>query len=317
MEDKSHYDPLINILYDNPNAKHFKLIPDNRFSTGKTISHSEATENVSIENVSIENEKVKNVFLFRAITMDMEMMVQIPKENRDLLIKANLAANAGFKLLRKDQNEAIKQLREAVDLYNLAGGYGVKGDILNDIGLAYSWVHMYEEGLHYFSLALEIFENVDWERYVSVLINRASLYEESNKWTKAIEDLNSANWIADKNNFSKQQVLILNNTAYILYCHQEFKDALEKYEKVISIKSKHNYSGTSLAQTYFNIAVIQEDIRQIKDAINSYKECLELLEFKFDEKKSGEAIFQIANIDAIRNLQHLIKDHIGFLEGNV
>lgn len=312
MKDKSHCDPLVNLLYNNPNAKHSKLIPDNQPSIVKAIPHSRA-----IENVTIETEKVKSIFLFRVITKDMEMKVQIPKENKALLIKATLAASTGFKLLSKNQSEAIKRLREAVDLFNLAGGYGVKGDILNDIGLAYSWVHMYEEALHYFDLAFEIFENEDWERYVSVLINRASLYEESNEWTKAVEDLNSANWIANKNNFSRQQVLILNNTAYILYCHHEFKDALEKYKKVLSIKTKHNYSRTSLAQTYFNIAVIYEDICQIGDAINSYKKCLERLEFKFDNKKSAETIFQVANIDAIRNLQHLIKDHIGFLEGNV
>lgn len=309
MTEKSHIDPLVNLLYNDPEAKYFTLIPDIKPPIVKAIPHTRA-----IENVTIATEKVRGVFLFRVITKEMEMKVQIPKENKDILIKATKAANEGFNLLDKNPNEAIKLLREAVDLFNLAGGYEIKGDMFSDIGLAYSWVHMHEEALRYFNQALEIFENNDLERYVSVLINRASLYEESNEWTKALEDLNNANLIADKNSFGRLQVVILNNIAYILYCQRKFEDALEKYKKVLSIKLELNYFRTSLAQTYFDIAVIYEDIGKIEEAINSYKKCLELLEFKFQETKLPEVLLQVATADSIKNLEYLIKDHIDFLE---
>lgn len=275
----------------------------------------------SVNYINAEPEKIKEIFLFRVITPEMEMSLEmhLSKEEKELLRNASITANKGFELINVDPGEAIKLLLEAVDSFDQAGGYEaeVNGDLLNDIGLAYSWVHMYSEALNHFNMVLKRFENKDWERYVSVLINRASLYEENNELTKALEDLNYAYQIAKKHNFIRYQLLVLNNSAHILYSIQEFDHALEKYKQVLSLKSELNYTRLSIAQTYFNIATVYEDKPQIKEAINAYKNCLELLEFKSDIKRRDEAILLVAHIEAIRRLQDLIREHVSFLEGNI
>ncbi len=289
---------LVEFWYNGADSKRILYLPDPR-----TVVN--VIQGSYLADIDIEAEKVKWVFLYRVIEKDMEVKLYtlISKETKDLLLKASLAANDGINLMRNDPDNAIKLLIEAVDLFGRAGGYEVKGDILNDTGLAYSWINMYNEALNYFKLSLEIFENRDPERYVNVLINRASLYEGNNESIKAIGDLNYAEWTANKNNFIRQQVLILNNSGYILFCNQKFDDALEKYKQVLSIKSKINCSRKSIAQTWFNIAIVYERVSQIREAINAYRNCLELLDFKFDDKKPAEA-----------RLYYSINKHISFLE---
>lgn len=297
----------VELVFNAKDAKHIKYIFDER-----TIVDEK--RNQKMASAKIIKEKIKEVFLYRVITIDKEydLLKIISETDKLFLQKASSSSNAGLNLIYENPSEAIKILKEAVQYFELAGGYEVKGDIFNDIGLAYYWTQMYDEALYCFNKALEIFKNNDWERYVGVLINRASLCEKNNEWNKAIEDLNNAYQITIENNFNDLQIIVLNNIAYILYCNNKPEESIKKYNKILSLKLMLNYRRISIAQTYFNLAIIHEDLKNYITSIVNFKKCLEYLEPKFDEKKLGENLFQIATIEQISNLQYLIEEHIAF-----
>ena len=177
--------------------------------------------------------------------------------------------------------KALKNYKEAYDLLKNKPSQALK--VLNNIGLTYKNMELYDEAISYYEIALKL-QIVDKDPYQKgILLNNIG---EANRLKRSYRQA-EVNYIQALNSFkvSKKEREVsytLNNLALAYQETQQWDKALDYFQQSVKIKEKYN--DPTLNNGYNNLAGLYQEKQDFKRATHYLDKALALNSSKLEDR---------------------------------
>ena len=187
---------------------------------------------------------------------------------RSLNLQANHLMRTGF---LQDSVQKLLYLLEIVETEES------KISNLNNLGLVYTSLGLYDKSLEALFESLRICEKIDSNRgYIRSCVNIGICYFELNNFEKAVEYFNAARKISDNFPFDESKMYLTVNLG-LAYAHlNEFELALDYLNKALEMEKTYQFVKEKGGLAY-NIGYVFERKGDNDIALSHYKKALEIV----------------------------------------
>lgn len=226
----------------------------------------------------------------------------------------NLELSQGnFDLVRKKCENLLQE-------YSFSLSNMMRAAILNNLGICYSQLGLYQEAIIYFNDAFSLYES---EKNIfktsQLFLNLGNIYNLIGNKEKALEYWGKALTINENVGNLSQKATILNNIGISLLEEFNYEDALRYYQNSEAIFEKiNNVYGKSL--TLFNLGETNFFLCNYSDALKSIDEAIELSKKLVDIEGQCLGLFLkgliLYNLNKINALKEISKELLAVIDEN-
>lgn len=217
--------------------------------------------------------------------------------------KTRALRNISLAYIKKDlPDTAIFLLNKGLQNLYLCDCSEIEADIYNSLGTAWYFKSEFDSAILYFEKSIESFlEKDNQESAAGTMINVGVIYENTGKFSKALESYHNALHVFEANEFNPGGKAIAYFNAAKLYAQINWFDMAEEYYlKVVSLDSLGG-DIMGIASTMGSLANIYLNKSDTAKAIDFYRYSIEL----YAQTGAGEcrAIYSLGNLGEIYQIQ--------------